>query len=132
MYVTVCGIKCDLLSVQYSTVYCTVLCVYVCVFFTSTNRASAIPSNTRGCQSGTWSAGQDKIGGTSTKLQREYKINKKQKQGEKDKPKRAITQEHMPEKMVVSRDAQGKTKRMHGANTEHARNMKRALHRERV
>ena len=32
----------------------------VVVFFTLTDRASTIPSNTRGCQSGTWSAGQKK------------------------------------------------------------------------
>ena len=43
--------------------------VVVVVFFTLTDRASIIPSNTRGCQSGTWSAGQKKIRGTSTKLQ---------------------------------------------------------------
>ena len=43
-------------------------CVVV-VFFTLTDRASTIPNNTRGCQSGTWSAGQKKIRGTSTKLQ---------------------------------------------------------------
>ena len=41
----------------------------VVVFFTLTDRASTIPSNTHGCQSGTWSAGQKKIRGTSTKLQ---------------------------------------------------------------
>ena len=43
--------------------------VVVVVFFTLTDQASTIPSNTRGCQSGTWSAGQKKIRGTSTKLQ---------------------------------------------------------------
>ena len=43
--------------------------VVVVVFFTLTDRASTIPSNIRGCQSGTWSAGQKKIRGTSTKLQ---------------------------------------------------------------
>ena len=43
----------------------------VVVFFTLTDRASTIPSNIRGCQSGTWSAGQKKIRGTSTQLQRE-------------------------------------------------------------
>ena len=32
--------------------------VVVVIFFTLTDRASTIPSNTRGCQSGTWSAGQ--------------------------------------------------------------------------
>ena len=46
----------------------------VVVFFILTDRASTIPSNNvRGCQSGTWSAGQKKIRGTSTKLQREQK-----------------------------------------------------------
>ena len=40
----------------------------VVVFFTLTDRASTIPSNIRGCQSGTWSAGQKEIRGTSTKL----------------------------------------------------------------
>ena len=34
--------------------------VVVVVFFTLTDRASTIPNNTRGCQSGTWSAGQKK------------------------------------------------------------------------
>ena len=43
--------------------------IVVDVFFTLTDRASTIPNNTRGCQSGTWSAGQKKIRGTSTKLQ---------------------------------------------------------------
>ena len=49
----------------------------VVVFFTSTDRASTIPSNIRSCQSGTWSAGQKKIRGTSTKLPREQKKNAK-------------------------------------------------------
>ena len=43
--------------------------VVVVVFFTLTDRASTIPSTIRGCQSGTWSAGQKEIRGTSTKLQ---------------------------------------------------------------
>ena len=47
--------------------------VVVVVFFTLTDRASTIPSNTRGCQSGTWSAGQKKIRGTFTKLQWEQR-----------------------------------------------------------
>ena len=42
--------------------------VVVVVFFTLTDRASTIPSNIRGCQSGTWSAGREKIRGASTKL----------------------------------------------------------------
>ena len=46
------------------------------VFFTLTDRASTIPSNIRGCQSGTWSAGQKKIiRGTPAKLQREQEKN---------------------------------------------------------
>ena len=36
-----------------------------------TDRASTILRNIRGCQSGTWSVGQKKIRGTSTRLQRE-------------------------------------------------------------
>ena len=47
----------------------------VVVFFTLTDRASTIPSNIRSCQSGTWSAGQKDIRGTSTKLQLEQKKN---------------------------------------------------------
>ena len=43
--------------------------LFVVVFFTLTDRASSIPSNIRGCQFGTWSAGQKEIRGTSTKLQ---------------------------------------------------------------
>ena len=43
--------------------------VVVVVFFTLTDRASTIPSTIRGCQSGTWPAGQKEIRGTSTKLQ---------------------------------------------------------------
>ena len=35
--------------------------VVVVVFFILTDRASTIPSNTRGCQSGTWSAGHKKM-----------------------------------------------------------------------
>ena len=42
--------------------------VLVVIFFTLPDRASTIRSNIRGCQSGTWSAGQKKIRGTSTKL----------------------------------------------------------------
>ena len=62
--------------------------VVVVVFFTLlTDRASTIPSNIRGCQSGTWSAGQKKIRGTSTKkLQREQKKNTN-KQNQNDKKK---------------------------------------------
>ena len=39
---------------------------YVCVvvFFTLTDRASTIPSNIRGCQSGTWSQGGTKVNGS--------------------------------------------------------------------
>ena len=51
----------------YSCLYVVVVVVVV-VFFTLTDRASTIPNNTRGCQSGTWSAGQKKIRGTSTCL----------------------------------------------------------------
>ena len=48
--------------------------VLVCVFafFALTDRALTVPSNIRGCLSGTWSAGQENIRGTPTKLQREH------------------------------------------------------------
>ena len=39
----------------------------VLIFLRITDRASTIPSNIRGCQSGTWSTGKEKIRGTSTK-----------------------------------------------------------------
>ena len=66
----------------------------VVVFLTLTDGVSTIPSNIRGCQSGTRSAGQEKIIGTSTKLQREHKnkTKTKQKQNKNDKNKGTITQ----------------------------------------
>ena len=36
----------------------------VVVFFTLTDRASTVPSNIRGCQSGTWSQGGTKVNGS--------------------------------------------------------------------
>ena len=38
--------------------------LYVVVFFTLTDRASTIPSNIRGCQSGTWSQRGTKVNGS--------------------------------------------------------------------
>ena len=49
-----------------------------------TDRASTIPSNIRGCQSSTWSAGPKKIRGASTKLQREQKEHNETKQKERN------------------------------------------------
>ena len=46
--------------------------VVVVVSFTLTDRASTIPSNIRGCHSGTWSAGQKEIRGTSTAILLQY------------------------------------------------------------
>ena len=40
------------------------LCIIVVVFFTLTDRASTIPSNIRGCQSGTWSQRGTKVSGS--------------------------------------------------------------------
>ena len=60
----------------------------VCVFFKLTDRASAIPSNIRGYQSGTRSAGKEKIRVTSTTLQREHENKNKTKN---DKNKGTIT-----------------------------------------
>ena len=44
------------------TVYCA--CLTVVVFFTLTDRASTIPSNICGCQSGTWSLRGTKVNGS--------------------------------------------------------------------
>ena len=71
--------------------------VVVVVFFTLTYRPSTIPIHIRGCQSGTWSAGQENIRGTSTKLQREHKNKAKQKM-KRQKGRNNNTQ-HMPEKI---------------------------------
>ena len=46
--------------------------VVVVVFFSLTDRVPTIPSNIRGCQSGTWSAGQKEIRGTSTAILLQY------------------------------------------------------------
>ena len=46
------------------TVYQFILCVVVVVVFTLTDRASTIPSNIRGCQSGTWSQRGTKVNGS--------------------------------------------------------------------
>ena len=61
-----------------------------------TDRASTIPSNIRGSQSGTWSAGQKTIRGIFTKLQREQNknTNKQKRQRERNKNNKI----HMPEK----------------------------------
>ena len=65
--------------------------VVVVVFFTLTDRASTIPSNTRGCQSGTWSTGQkrseehlpssnESIRKTHTKTKTKQKTTKRKEQ----------------------------------------------------
>ena len=75
--------------------------VVVVVFFTLTDRASTIPSNTRGCQSGTWSAGQKNISYQAPmrakekhkhtkKRQRERNRNNKIHRSEKDKEGHSI------------------------------------------
>ena len=50
---------CHPLVILYQSM-CVCACVCVCMFFTLTDRVSTIPSSTRGCHSGTWSAGQGK------------------------------------------------------------------------
>ena len=65
------------------------LLCYVVVFFTLTDRASTIPSYIRGCQSGTWSVGHEKIRGTSTNLQREHENRNRT---ENDRKKGTTTQ----------------------------------------
>ena len=56
----------------------------VCMFFTSTDRASTIPTYICGCQSGTWSAGQEKFRGTSTSSNESMKTKTKTKQKERN------------------------------------------------
>ena len=67
------------------------LSVYVVIFFIFTDRASTVPSNIRGCQSGTWSAGQKKIRGTSTKKAPTRAKKNITKLNRNDKKKGAIT-----------------------------------------
>ena len=52
------------------------VCVCVSVFSTLTDRVATSPSKILGCQSGSWSAGQE---GTSTTLQREHMTTKTNK-----------------------------------------------------
>ena len=52
------------------------MCVCVCVVDINRSGLHHTPSNVRGCQPVTWSAGQENIVGTSTKLQREHEKNK--------------------------------------------------------
>ena len=54
----------DYLVPQCSLVQCRIMYVVVVVFFTLTDRASTIPSNIRGCQSGTWSQRGTKVNGS--------------------------------------------------------------------
>ena len=63
MYFVLMFIVAAVVVVFFTYIYCVV------VFFTLTDRASTKPGNIRGCQSGTWSAEQKNIKGTSTKLQ---------------------------------------------------------------
>ena len=65
------------------------------MFFILTDEASTIPSNIRGCHSGTWSAGQEKVRGTSTKPQRVHENKTKQKR----QKERNNNTKHMPKKI---------------------------------
>ena len=60
----------------------------VCMFFTLTDRVSTIPSTKRGCQSGMWPAGQEKIRVTSTSSNKSIKTKARQK---RQKQRRKIT-----------------------------------------
>ena len=75
----------------------------MCVFFTSIDRASTITSNIRGCQFSTWSAGQKKVRGTSTKLQLEHKNKNKTKS---DKKKKSKQKQKYQNGWIGRRDAQ--------------------------
>ena len=76
--------------------------VVVVVFFTLTDRASTIPSNTRGCQSGTWSAGQKKIRGTHLPSSNESK--EKHKNTDDKEKGTGITKYTGQRKMVEERN----------------------------
>ena len=78
--------------------YDTLAILWYVVFFTFIDRASTIPSNIHGCQSGTWSAGQKKIRGTSTKLQREQNKNKNKQKQKRQRERNKNNKIHMPEK----------------------------------
>ena len=66
--------------------------VAVVVLFALTGRASTIPCNIRRCRSGTWSAGQEKIKGIPTKLQREHEKQKQTKTKDQTKNTNHILQ----------------------------------------
>ena len=69
-----------------------VVAVFVMFFTLLDDRASTIPSIIRDCQSGTWSAGQEKIRRTSTKnLQRAHENTTKREQDKNDKNKGTVT-----------------------------------------
>ena len=86
------GVACVMSAARLDCV-CARACVCGCVFFTVTDRASALPNNMRGCQSGTWSVGQENIRGTSTKLQREHQNEDKKTKTTKERNKNT---KHMP------------------------------------
>ena len=75
--------------------------VFGCVFFALTDRASTIPSNIRGRQSGTWSAGQENIKGTSIVQSSNESIKTKNKTKQKTKIKEQYT------KYMLEKDSSG-------------------------
>ena len=79
------------------------LCVVV--FFTLTDRASTIPSIIRGCQSGTWSTGQEKDQRNILSIVQSSNESMKTKTKTRQKrPKeRNNNTKHMPEKNVHHR-----------------------------
>ena len=66
------------------------------VIFTITDRASTLPSNTRGCQPGMYSTGQENIRGKSSKLKRE-RIDKNELKTTKERKKTHKKKQKMPE-----------------------------------
>ena len=57
----------------------------ICVLLTLTDRAVTIPSNVRGCQSGTWFAGQENIRGTLTRAETQKRNRNDYYKGRKGK-----------------------------------------------
>ena len=57
----------------------------MCVFFALTDRVSPIPGNMRGCQSGTWSVGQEHVQSSNESVKKKKK--KKAKTAKKKEKK---------------------------------------------
>ena len=97
----------------------TYVCMCTCVSLALTGRASTIPSDKRGCQSGTWSSGQETIIKISTNLPRDHQTKTRQKR--KVKRKASTRNDRWTQRRAGNPQINGYV----GADT-HERNTKRA------